>query len=522
MNRLRRPAVFLSVLLAAGWGANGARAQDADPCRALAGQSLTLEDDVAVAVGSARSIAASPSLPAHCVVSGYIAPQVGFEVRMPSRDWNGRFLQQGCRGLCGFVPSDTTNDALARGYAVATTDMGHKAANSQSGMWALGNPQAKADFGHRATHVTALAAQELIGRFYGRRPGTRLFRGCGTGGRQGLVAAQRYPADFDGVIANGGIVFDFTRLNYLILWSVRANVDAAGRQILDAADLRALHAGALQQCDAADGAVDGVIANPQHCAFSPSALQCAEGNPAAGCLTAEKVEAARKMYAGPPAANGQSLYPGMAPGSELRWAGAFFGADPRYARFSDEILKYFLSPSALGPTLRARDFDLSTPPSVFAATEALVSADNTDFAAFRARGGKILALHGWNESAMPGLYPTQYYDRLTASAGGLPQARDFFRLYMVPGDMHCTSGIPEGRHFDSLSLMERWVEKGVAMDVVEGTEVQSEPKLPDQIRFPIDAANIRTVRPFAPFPETLVLKPSGDPSKIEDYERRPR
>ena len=233
------------------------RAADAQACRALASAPFKLAGGDAVAIGSARAVSASDSLPAHCAVSGFVTPQVGFEVRLPLEQWNGRFLQQGCRGLCGYVPIDATGDALARGYAVAATDMGHKGANSQSAIWAANNEQALIDFGHRATHVTAQVAQQLVTRFYGRSAETRLFRGCGTGGRQGLISAQRYPEDFDGIIANGGVVFNFTRSTYLIAWSVLANRDAEGKQIMSVDDLKLLHQAVLRTCDALDGERDG-------------------------------------------------------------------------------------------------------------------------------------------------------------------------------------------------------------------------------------------------------------------------
>jgi feruloyl esterase len=484
----------------------------------MSGQSFVVEGATAVALAPSRTVAATSTLPEHCIVSGFAAPQVGFEIRLPTSNWNGRFLQQGCRGLCGFIPTDTTNDALARGYAVATTDMGHKAANSQSAIWAVDNPHGKIDFGHRATHVTAVTAQTLIEKFYGAKPKARYFRGCGTGGRQALVEAQRYPDDFDGIIANGGIVFDFTKLNYLMAWSVRANVNARGEQILAMSDVELLHAATMKACDRNDGLADGVISEPQRCEFDPRQLVCRPGQ-AAGCLTPEKVGAAQKMYAGPTTDLGTLIYPGMAKGSELRWLSAFFGATPNYEKFSTEIMRYFLFDVPKGPSFRLAEFDLNTPLATFAATESLVSADSTNYNGFRQRGGKVLAIHGWNESAMPGAYAQQYYDRLVKDHGDLKTAREFFRLYMIPGDMHCTSGIPEGRHFDSLTVIEQWVESDIAPDVITGYEITTEPKLPDQVQFPINPQSVKSVRPFAPYPDSLTYRGRGDPAAPKNYKR---
>jgi hypothetical protein len=509
------------MLLSVAMSIHSAHATETNACRAVSGQSFVVEDTTPVALAPSRTIAATPTLPEHCLVSGFAAPQVGFEIRLPTSSWNGRFLQQGCRGLCGFIPTDTTNDALARGYAVATTDMGHKAANSQSAIWAADNPQGKIDFGHRATHVTAVAAQTLMEQFYGAKPKARYFRGCGTGGRQGLVEAQRYPDDFDGIIANGGIVFDFTKLNYLMAWSVRANVNAHGEQILAKRDIELLHAATMKACDRNDGLADGVIAEPQRCGFSLRQLAC-RTDQTSDCLTPEQVSAAEKMYAGPTNDQRMSIYPGMAKGSELRWLSAFFGPTPNYEKFSTEIMRYFLFDAPQGPSFRLTDFDLNTPLATFAATETLVSADSTNYDNFRQRGGKVLVIHGWNESAMPGAYAQQYYDRLISDHGDLKTAQEFFRLYMIPGDMHCTSGIPEGRHFDSLAVMEQWVESDIAPEVLTGFEVHTEPKLPEQVRFPIDPQLVKTVRPFVPYPDALAYLGRGDPAVVSSYNRRSR
>ncbi len=517
---VNRKCILRSVVSAALTAiANVAMAADLDVCKSISGQTIIVENSTPAAVATARVNSESQTSPAHCSISGFVAPQVGFELRLPTNNWNGRYLQQGCRGMCGFIPSDATNDALARGYAVGTTDMGHKAVTSQSGIWAVNNTQSKIDFGHRATHVTALAAKELIARFYGTKPKSNYFRGCGTGGRQAVVEAQRYPNDFDGIIANGGIVFDFTKLNYLMAWSVRANVDADGNQILSNVDVELLHGAVIKKCDAQDGLSDGIIANPNKCSFDPESLSCGTSKTEA-CLTPAKVAVARKMYAGPTQDNGTHIYPGMSLGSELRWPNAFFGANPNYAKFSVEIMRYFLYPTSKGPTFQLTDFDLNAPPSTFNETENLVSADSTNFSAFRARGGKLLAMHGWNESAMPGSYPIQFYNKLAKEVGSVEAAREFFRMYMIPGDMHCTSGIPEGRHFDSLSMMERWVEDGVPMDIITGYEVVEEPKLPNQVRFPIDPGTVKSERPFAPYPDTLTYKGQGDAAKVKSYIRR--
>ena len=493
-------------------------AAEIEPCNSLSGQSLWLDAQTPVSLAAAKIVPATAVLPSYCAVTGFIAPQVGFELRLPSELWNGRYLQQGCRGLCGYIPIDTTNDGLARGYAVATTDMGHKGASSQSALWAINNPQAKADFGHRATHVVALTALELIERYYGKKPKAKYFRGCGTGGRQGLVEAQRYPDDFDGIIANGGVVFNFTKLNYLMAWSVRANINSIGKQILLTKDLAILHEAVLEKCDLNDGVRDRVIGNPLQCKFKPETLAC-EHNISEGCFTLEKINVAKKMYEGPKRSQGEVIYPGMAFGSELRWASAFFGTNPNYGKFSTEILRNFLPTIAKDASFQLSAFDIDEPLENYSVVEGFVGADTTDFSKYIDHGGKLLILHGWNESAMPGAYPVQFYEKLVKSLGSEKAVNDFFKLYMISGDMHCTSGIPEGRHFDALSLMEQWVEEGFPPDIIDGYELKNELKLPDQVRFPLEPFNIKTKRQFVPHPGELIYQGSGDPAEVQKYKR---
>ncbi len=511
--------VFMAAAMATLCAATGPAAANSQTCQALRGQTFVLEGDTPAVIGRAKAVAASDGLPAHCAIEGFVAPQVGFEVRLPLENWNGRYLQQGCRGMCGFLNAGATDDALARGYAVGSTDMGHKAFSSQSGIWAVNNPQGKIDFGHRGTHLSAQAAAAVMASYYGTPAKTKYFRGCGTGGRQALVEAQRYPEDFDGMIVNGGVVFDFTRLNYLMAWNVRANIDGAGQHILSASDVETLHQAVLGACDQSDGIKDGIVSNPGQCDFDPAALAC-NASKDEDCFSAQQVEAARKMYAGPSRANGEHIYPGMPPGSEPRWTSAYFGDDPKYAAFGVEMMRYFLFPTAPGPSFQLADFDLNRSPAFFNETESLVSADSIDYADFKDRGGKILITHGWNESAMPGTYPGQYYKRLAQETGGIDATREFFRLYMIPGHMRCLSGTPEGRHFDYLGTMERWVEEGEAPDVLTGYELNTEPKYPDQVRYPLDAANLKTERPFVPYPDTLTYTGSGDPADVSSYQRK--
>lgn len=516
--RLRTAVALLFTTLPAALAEAAAPAAAA--CEALAKLSFQLYPDTVAMVESAASVASSATAPAHCRVRGYVSPQVGFEVRLPAA-WNGRLLQQGCRGMCGIIHLDTANDALARGYATVGTDMGHRAVSSTSGAWALSGPSSLVDFGFRGTHVTTLAARSLVERYYSRPVAKSYFRGCGTGGRQALVAAQRYPDDFDGILTDGGVVFAYARLNYALAHFVRANVRPDGGQWLSAGDAERVHRAALAACDASDGLEDGTISDPQHCTFDPGQMECGRAAPS-GCLSPQQVDAVRRFYRGPVDARGRSIYPGQPVGSELAWPDAFFGERPKYEAFPAEILRYVLFQHPPGPGFQQREFDLSVPPEFFEPVESLMTADDPQLDRFRERGGKLLMVHGTNEPAMPFAYAVDYFERVARMHGGTEASSEFFRLFLVPGELHCASGIPHGAQVDGLTALESWVERSEAPARLLAYRVRAEPAYPERVRFPIPAENVSEARPYFPYPATTRYRGHGDPSRPESFIRAER
>lgn len=304
--------------------AGGARAQtpsEAD-CRALAGLAITDANLLSATPVPARE----DGLPAHCRVLGYVRPAINFEVRLPVAGWNGKFYMVGCGGFCGQVLSErpnftnAMNYGLRRGYAAATTDAGHWGSSATDARFAWNNRLAEIDWGTRSIPEVTRVSRALVAAYYRRRAERSYFAGCSTGGRQGLMEAQRYPDDFDGIIA-GSPALDETQLaGTFLAWTGRANMDAEGRRILDPAKVPLISRAVSAACDPADGLRDGLVSNPRACRFDPAVLQCREGSDPAQCLSGAEVGVLRAWYQGPRDSAGRQLYPGGIPlGSEPYW-----------------------------------------------------------------------------------------------------------------------------------------------------------------------------------------------------------
>lgn len=468
--------------------------------------------------------------PALCRVSGFVDPQVGFEIRMPVNGWNGKLLVTGCSNLCGILQIQGMEDALARGYAAATTDMGHRTGDPSDARWAWNNPALEADFGHRATHVTTLAAKEVVADYYGDRPDYSYFRGCSTGGRQALVAAERYPDDYDGIIA--GAPFNQSLSVPHMAWVLESNRGPDGEPLLKAAEFQLLGKAALEACDPQDGRVDGVIGDPEACGFRPESLLCpatgaATGKATRGCLTAGQVEAANRIYGGPRTSAGKAWSSGGSPvGSEFMWE-KFLLAPPGKVPYFQFIVQNWSQYLAWVPdppvpssslqgnpasALPAVNFDAG--PGQFGGTAA-VTGFKPDLERFRAHGGRLLVYHGWvDESLMPA--HTLDYWRGAQKRLGADQLDDFARLFMVPGMLHCGGG-PGAADIDYLTALERWVEADEAPASLLAHKVKNAaPTFVRQPRFPLPPAAVEYTRPVYPWPQTapLAAEPDGNSSKL--------
>lgn len=458
--------LFMILLLGSRAGvaqdAPGPDAADRFACDALKAIDLSEGTGARVRLVDVGILPASGDQPELCRVNGVIEPQVGFEVRMPVKDWNSKLLVTGCFKLCGILEIEGMEDALARGYAAATT----------------------ADMGDRATHVTTLTAKEIVASYYGDRPDYSYFRGCSTGGLQALVAAERYPDDFDGIIA--GAPFNQSLSVPHMAWALAANSGADGKPILTRTEFELLGKAALEACDAQDGQADGVIGNPETCGFKPEALQCpATGDadkraPGHACLTPAQVEAATKIYSGPRTSKGQAWSSGGSPvGSEFTWEKSLL--------------------ALAGKDLPAVNFDVG--PAQFAATNAVVGF-KPDLERFRALGGRLLVYHGWADEGLMPAHTLDYWRDAGQRQGGDQRLNEFARLFMVPGMLHCGGG-PGAADIDYLTALERWVEVDEAPASLLAHKVRNAvPTFVRQPRFPLAPGTVEYTRPVYPYPRT--------------------
>lgn len=395
-----------------------------------------------------------------CEVEGVVEPQVKFRLRLPIDGWNGRYLQTGCGGLCGRITDEVHQvhgcapfENVA--FAMATTDMGHEGPAPDFG----DDPQLRVDFAYRGVHVTAQVAKAIVVAFYGKPAERSYFIGCSDGGREGLMEAQRFPEDFDG-IASGAPALNFQVQNtFYHAWNARSNTGPDGKPIIVAADLPFLHRAALKTCHAEDG----VIANPPRCAFDPVAALCSVGQDA-DCLTAEQVEAARKIYDGPRTADGLALtIGGPQPGSELPWAGVYVpkpGSDDIFSRvIADGTIRHLAfepnPPASYG--FEQLGFDRETFERL-KPMHAVYDATNPDLSGFVSRGGRLILWHGWSDPHISPLNTIRYYNAVR-EAIGVEATDKSVRLFVIPGLYHCEGG--EGfTKTDILTPLMNWVENG--------------------------------------------------------------
>lgn len=441
--------------------------------------------------------------PAFCRVQGYVAPQVRFELRLPLTGWNGKFVETGCAAACGTVMVEwLCPTLLKRGYACLASDMGHQG-TIEDGLWAYNNLQAEVDFGYRAAHVTALAGKAISERFYARAPSKSYFCGCSTGGREGMMEAQRFPGDFDGIIA-GAPASDQAGTILIRLWAAVSLRRADGRSILSETDLETVHTSVVSACDMNDGVRDGLIGDPRNCRFDIATLLC-KGVEQSRCLSREQLAALKKIYSGPTASDGTILYKdgALMPGSELAF-GEYYKSG-HFSSFDTDYLKFMAFWPSPGPNWRISELDFERYSRRFGMTDALYAANNPDLTAFKSRGGKLIAYQGWADAGAGGVPPLKvvhYYETVERTMGGPASTRDFFRLFMIPGMGHCGGG--EGAtNVDYISYLETWVENGRAPDMVIATH--NGPSGP------------AFTRPVYPYPLEAKYKGKGDPASAESF-----
>jgi feruloyl esterase len=410
--------------------------------------------------------AVAAALPPFCRVMATIAPTsdsaITIEMWLPASGWNGKLEAVGNGGWAGSIEYQALASALRRGYAAVSTDTGHSG-DGLDGAFALGHPEKLVDFAWRAVHEMTVAAKAIATRYYGSAPTRAYWNGCSTGGRQGLTEAQRFPDDFDGIIAGAPANY-WTHLMASGVWMGQAtHTDPAA--FIPREKYTAIHRAALEACDAADGITDGLIDNPIKCTFDPAVLAC-RGEETSACLTRPQIDAARKIYGG--AKNPRTsaaIFPGLEPGSELGWEamaggpGAFpiTGGYFKYVVFADPNWDY-----------KTLDFDrdIARADRLDGVDQGLLNATDANLRKFIARGGKLLLYHGWGDALIAPRNSIDYYDRALAASGAT--AASSMRLFMAPGMGHCFGG--EGPYaFDALAALEQWVEHGKAPDHLVAT-----------------------------------------------------
>ncbi|HUL82896.1 MAG TPA: tannase/feruloyl esterase family alpha/beta hydrolase, partial [Gammaproteobacteria bacterium] len=493
----------------AGYSGGNLAAQQ--PCEKLA--ELKLPEVVQIA---ARAVAADPTAPAHCRVSGVIDSEVAFEVNLPAA-WNGRFYMIGNGGLAGEGPDDPGRAAqraaaLVEGFAMASTNTGHDGRKGQPGTFVITNPKSAIDYAYRAVHVTAATAKEIANRYYAKPVAHAYWNSCSNGGRQGLLEAQRYPADFDGIVASAPWV-DQTGFAIGALWNQRALTEAP----ISPEKIALVAQHVMAKCDEVDGLKDGLIDDPRQCKFdvAKEVPSCTPGSNGSMCLTASQAAAIQKVYDGPKS-GGKPIFPGFMVGSEALapapngpasgWMNLILSAQPgtKPADFAlAEATMRYLVFDPPQPDYDFRKFDFDRDPPIVERWGKIANATDTNLTAFRARGGKLIMTYGWADPILQPLMGVNYYEKAVVANG--PDGTEFLRLFMVPGMAHCGGGVGPDQN-DAVTAVIDWVEKGVAPDkliakkIVNGTTTRS--------------------RPLCPYPQVARYKGQGSLADAASFECR--
>ncbi len=485
-----------ALTMAAATSGVGRAAVDTAPQGEAACTALATTQFATVATLTATYEAGSATQPAHCVVRGSAAHRTGtdgkpyetrFELRLPTA-WSGRFLYQGGGGNDGTVaPAVGRNTGsfpdtgLQRGFSVVTTDAGHQGGTAEFGV----DPIARVDHAYAAHERTYTIAIAIQSRYYGRAPHHKYFVGCSGGGRQGMMFAQRYPAYFDGIAICAPAMSVSSGATIAAAWDTQtylsaAPVDANGRRVLSRAfsdaDLALVARGITNACDAADGAVDGMVLRPDVCRFDPKTLRCS-GAKDANCLTADQVSALLRAFGGPHTSSGRALYvgqawdPGIAAPGWRQWKlGSSQTGTPNSANttlMAGALAYEFVTPA--DPSLDIVRFDFDRDPQRMQAfSQVYDTYRDATLAAFRKRGGKLLIFHGTADPIFSALESIDYYQRLSRNSGGRTATAQWARLFLIPGMNHCAGG-PATDSFDGLGAIVAWVEKRIAPGRIEAS-----------------------------------------------------
>ncbi|HLW99818.1 MAG TPA: tannase/feruloyl esterase family alpha/beta hydrolase [Candidatus Acidoferrales bacterium] len=520
-----RATIRASLILGALWA--GAIPAFGATCESLA--ALKLPDTT---ITSAQTIAAGAfappgapnpgaaarffnTVPAFCRVTAEAKPtpdsDIKIEVWMPVAGWNGKYSGNGNGGFAGMMNYQGLGEAVSNGFASAGTDTGHSGGATDAS-WAIGHPEKVIDFGYRGVHEMTVKAKAIIHAYYGDGPTHSYFASCSNGGRQALMEAQRFPDDYDGIIAGAPANY-WTHLLAAGIWDMQALlVDPAA--YIPASKVPAIGAAALAACDAKDGVGDGIINDPRECGFDPAVLLC-DGAESNSCLTVAQVAGFKKVQAGPRNSKGEQIFPGYVPGGEQGgngWPTWITGSAPGKSlqfAFSNGFFANVVYGNPLWDYKKFNfDKDLN---SVDDREGPILNAIDPNLKAFKARGGKLIVYHGWSDSAIEPVNAINYYNSVVAAMGG-QNVNAFLRLYMASGMQHCGGGPgpssfgqggpgPGDAQHNIYTAIEQWVEKGVAPDRIVATKYVNDQD-PTQ--------GVKMTRPLCPYPQAAKYKGTGD------------
>jgi feruloyl esterase len=445
-----------------------------------------------------------------CRVVGVVDPAINFEVWMPLENWNGRFRGVGLGAFYGKLPYAVMANALDDGYAVGGTDTGHRS-EAFDGTWAMRNGELNLgvveDWTHRGIHEMTVKSQAIVAEVYGRPAQYSYFTGCSSGGFQAMTEAQRYPDDYDGILAGAPANFITHLQAAQISFGLATQVDPATSLLTPINKLPALHEAVLATCDALDGAQDGLIENPAVCPFEPEQLAC-KGADSESCLTAPQVQAVRRIYADILRSDGTKIFPGFPKGSESSWhlmAGGYLDSGGQ-VEFAESMYRYFV--------FQDPDWDYATMDLERDVAYAdrhvgeILNSNDPDLRPFRDRGGKLIQYHGWADWGITPYNSIDYFNAVTETVGGSlseearGEVQEFHRLFLMPGVSHCRGGAGPDT-FDGLGALEAWVERGEAPEQITAAKVT-------------DGEVVRT-RPLCPYPEVARYNGSGSIDEADNF-----
>jgi feruloyl esterase len=478
------------------------------------------------------------TIPRHCEVTAIARPtvdsEIDFTLWLPPKDvWNGKYMQRGNGGWAGSIQPAVLVAPLARGYAVSATDDGHRTQGIMpDASWAIGHPEKLIDFGYRSLHETATLSKAILEAYYGKPSDHAYFSGCSDGGREALMEAERFPEDFDGIIA-GAPANHWTHHFTGFVWNEIA-LNGKPESKITPEQLPAIQKAALASCDALDGVKDGLIQDPRRCHFDPAVLLC-HGAPSADCLTQPQIETLQKIYAGPKnPKTGEQIYPGYEPGTEAEAGGwsiwivgisahSLFG-NSFYSGAVHEDPHWDWHTMDFDRDLRLADEK----------TGSILNSDNPDLRSFRDRGGKLIQYHGWGDAAIAPRDSIAFYEKVRTFMERYPDPRSatpkdiqaFYRLFMVPAMQHCTGGPgavsfgndelaslnakPDDADNDILLALDRWVTQGVAPDkLIASGKIGADPKTKTD--------GIPLTRPLCAYPGVAQYKGQGDTNAAENF-----